>query len=362
MLGSVPPDVYTASDIAQAAGVPESRVMQLLARGEIRSIAAQLPIAGDPELNWYVSHDEAVRAVRALKSGHTVAVAGALGLGRELFSQGLRAQRATTVPLIVSTSLHAIAVATILFVASLGFAVADERTEPLKEPEPMRMVFLVQPGPGGGGGGGGLKMKTPPPKAERKGVEKISSPLPARKLPPPPEPIVKPPDPPKPLDAKPVMAPIPTKPADTKTTDGLMAKVPETAPSQGPGTGGGVGNGQGTGLGPGDGNGVGDGSGGGYGGGPFRPGSGVEPPRLLREVKANYTDEARRANVEGEVELEIVVRRDGSVGDVKILRGLRGGLNERAVDAVRQWRFAPGRMKGVPVDVVVEVGVEFRLR
>jgi TonB family protein len=107
---------------------------------------------------------------------------------------------------------------------------------------------------------------------------------------------------------------------------------------------------------------VGEGSGGGYGGGPFRPGSGVEPPRLLREVRADYTDEARRANIEGEVELEIVVRRDGTVGDVKIVRGLRGGLNERAVNAVRQWRFAPGRMKGVPVDVVVEVGVEFRLR
>ncbi len=88
-------------------------------------------------------------------------------------------------PLIVSTSLHVIAVASILFVASLGFAVADERTEPLKEPEPMRMVFLALPGPGGGGGGGGLKMKTPPPKAMRKGVEKISSPLPAKKLPPP---------------------------------------------------------------------------------------------------------------------------------------------------------------------------------
>ena len=69
-------------------------------------------------------------------------------------------------------------------------------------------------------------MKTPPPKAERKGVEKISSPLPARKLPPPPEPIAKPPDPPKPLDAKPVMAPIQVKPADTKTTDGVMAKAP----------------------------------------------------------------------------------------------------------------------------------------
>jgi periplasmic protein TonB len=360
--GSVPHDVYTARDIAQAAGVPETRVLQLVARGEIRSILAQLPIVADPDLARFVSHDEAVRAVRALKQGSTVAVAGALGLGRELFAGGMRAERATTVPLIVSTSLHVIAVASILFIASLGFAVADERTEPLKEPEPMRMVFLALPGPGGGGGGGGLKMKTPPPKAMRKGVEKINSPLPAKKLPPPPEPIAKPPDLPKPLDAKPVNAPMPTKPADVENKDGLMAKVPETAPSKGPGSAGGVGSGQGTGLGPGDGNGVGDGSGGGYGGGPFRPGSCVEPPRLLREVKANYTDDARRNNIEGEVELEIVVRRDGTVGDVKILRGLRGGLNDRAVEAVRQWRFAPGRMKGVPVDVVVEVGVEFRLR
>jgi protein TonB len=366
MLGSLPPDVYTARDIAAAAGVPEGRVLQLVARGEIRSIAAQLPIATGPELGAFVAHDEAVRAVRALKQGSTVGIAGALGLGRELFAQGVRAERATTLPLIVSTSLHGLAIATILFIASLGFAVADERTEPLKEPEPMRMVFLAIPGPGGGGGGGGLKMKTPPPRAERKGVQKISSPLPARKLPPPMRPQPKPPEPPPPLEAKqlpPVMAPIPTKPAETQDREGLLAKAPpQTPPSQGTGTGGGVGSGQGTGLGQGDGSGVGEGSGGGYGGGPFRPGSGVEPPRLLREVKADYTDEARRGNIEGEVELEIVVRRDGSVGDVKIVRGLRGGLNDRAVQAVRQWRFAPGRMKGVPVDVVVEVGVEFKLR
>lgn len=365
MLRTVPQDVFTARDIALAAGVSETRVLALLARGEIRSIAAQLPIAGGDELGTFVAHDEAVRAVRALKHGSAVGVAGALGLGRELFAQGVGAQRSTTMPLIVSTSLHGLAVATILFIASLGFAVADERTELLKEPEPLRMVFLVSPGPGGGGGGGGMKMKTPPPRAERKGPEKISSPLPARKLPPPMRPEPKPPEPPKPLEAKqlpPVMAPIPTKQAEAQDREGVLAKAPETVASQGSGTGGGAGAGQGTGLGPGDGSGVGDGSGGGYGGGPFRPGSGVEPPRLLREVKANYTDEARRANIAGEVELEIVVRRDGTVGDVKIIRGLRGGLNERAVQAVRQWRFAPGRMKGVPVDVVVEVGVEFKLR
>jgi protein TonB len=365
MLGSLASDVYTARDIAQAAGVSETRVLQLVARGEIRSIAAQLPIAADPDLAGFVAHDEAVRAVRALKQGSTVGVGGALGLGRELFAQGVRADRSTTVPLIVSTSLHGLAVASILFIASLGFAVADERTEPLKEPEPIRMVFLSIPGPGGGGGGGGMKMKTPPPRAERKGIEKISSPLPARKLPPPMRPEPKPPEPPKPIEAKqlpPVMAPIPTKQAEPEDREGVLAKAPETVPSQGPGSGGGVGSGQGTGLGKGDGTGVGEGSGGGYGGGPFRPGSGVEPPRLLREVKADYTDEARRGNIEGEVELEIVVRRDGTVGDVKVMRGLRGGLNDRAVQAVRQWRFAPGRMKGVPVDVVVEVGVEFRLR
>jgi TonB family protein len=82
----------------------------------------------------------------------------------------------------------------------------------------------------------------------------------------------------------------------------------------------------------------------------------------VREVRAAYTDEARRRGISGEVILEIVVRRDGSVGDIKILRGLGGGLNERAVDAVRQWRFTPSTLKGSPVDVLVEVSVEFKQR
>jgi TonB family protein len=79
-------------------------------------------------------------------------------------------------------------------------------------------------------------------------------------------------------------------------------------------------------------------------------------------VKPDYTEEARRRSLEGDVVLEIVVRRDGSVGDVKILQGLGGGLDARAVDAVRQWRFSPAQRQGVPVDVIVEVAVEFKLR
>jgi TonB family protein len=98
------------------------------------------------------------------------------------------------------------------------------------------------------------------------------------------------------------------------------------------------------------------------GGGPFRPGSGVTPPRILHEVKPDYTEEARRRGLSGEVLLEVIVQRDGRVGPIRVLQGIGGGLDQRAVDAVRQWRFAPGERLGTPVDVVVEVAVEFRLR
>src|SRR5438105_2442164 len=85
----------------------------------------------------------------------------------------------------------------------------------------------------------------------------------------------------------------------------------------------------------------GPGAGGGMGGGPYRPGSGITPPQILREVKADYTEDARRRSIEGEVVLEIVVRRDGSVGDVRLINGLPSGLNDRAIAAVKQWRFSP---------------------
>jgi protein TonB len=79
-------------------------------------------------------------------------------------------------------------------------------------------------------------------------------------------------------------------------------------------------------------------------------------------VKAEYTDEARRKNIRGDVVLEIVVRSDGTVGDVRLLQGLGGGLESRAIAAVKQWTFAPATRKGQPVDVLVEVAVEFTLR
>jgi TonB family protein len=205
----------------------------------------------------------------------------------------------------------------------------------------------------------------PPPKALRKGTSHQSSPVPEIEVAKPVEPVPQPPEPvrpPDPPEEPPVVAPIASKPADAADQPGVLEETPDNPGSRGPGAGGGVGTGSGTGIGEGDGPGVGPGSGGGTGGGPYRPGSGIEPPRLLREIRADYTEEARRRGVQGEVLLEIVVRRDGSVGDVRLMQGLGYGLDRQAIDAVRQWRFAPARRFGSPVDVLVEVAVEFRLR
>jgi protein TonB len=162
----------------------------------------------------------------------------------------------------------------------------------------------------------------------------------------------------------PIVAPVVAVAADPRDRAGVpwAKEAPQEIESHGPGAGGGTGTGQGTGLGEGEGAGIGSGSGGGTGGGPYRPGSGITAPAIIREVKPDYTEEGRRRNLEGDVVVEIVVRSDGTVGNVKLLQGLGAGLDQRAVDAVRQWRFSPARRLGVPVDVIVEVAMEFKLR
>jgi len=158
------------------------------------------------------------------------------------------------------------------------------------------------------------------------------------------------------------VAPVASVAADRNDRVGVPAESPGQSASYGPGTGGGMGSGSGQGLGEGSGGGIGPGTGGGTVGGPFRPGTGIATPQLLREVRANYTDDARRRAIEGDVVLEIVVKRDGSVGQVRVLNSLGGGLEQKAVDAVRQWKFSPATRYGTAVDVVVEVAVGFKLR
>jgi TonB family protein len=337
---------YSAREIASAAGVP------------VESILAETHAA-------LVPHDEAVRIGRlALKH-----VRDAPARSASLFSSVIRRadRRATAIPLAVSSTLHAGIAAVVMLVATFDLA-SRAASLPVEDrvPDSMRLVFLATPGPGGGGGGGGLLQRAPAAAAEREGRHAISSPLPVRADPRPVVPTQAPKEPePVPLRAErlpAVVAPIITAPADARTRGGVLEETTVDTDSRGAGRGGGAGTGNGSGLGSGDGTGVGPGSGGGTGGGPFRPGSGIQPPRLLREVKADYTEEARQRGISGEVVLEIVVQRDGSVGETRVLHGLAAGLDERAVQAVRQWRFGPALRQGVPVDVIVEVSVEFKLR
>src|SRR5439155_1179768 len=82
---------------------------------------------------------------------------------------------------------------------------------------------------------------------------------------------------------------------------------------------------------------------GGAGGGVYRPGNGVTQPQLLREVKPAYTSDAMRAKVQGSVWVETIVQKDGSVGDVQVIRSLDPtfGLDQEAIKAAKQWRFRP---------------------
>jgi TonB family protein len=94
---------------------------------------------------------------------------------------------------------------------------------------------------------------------------------------------------------------------------------------------------------------------------PVRPGQGVLPPRILKEVKATYPPEAMKARLEGIVRLECVVEADGTVGDVRVLEGLDASLDAAAIGALKEWRFAPGTRNGTPVPVLVEVEISFRI-
>src|SRR5207249_9879438 len=92
---------------------------------------------------------------------------------------------------------------------------------------PRRIVFLATPGPGGGGDGGGLRKKTPPPKALRKGIQHLDSPIPMRKEPKPIEPVASPEPPPPPPPVKPeplppVVAPVATVASNDKDRAGVI--------------------------------------------------------------------------------------------------------------------------------------------
>jgi len=137
--------------------------------------------------------------------------------------------------------------------------------------------------------------------------------------------------------------------------------MPGAPPSNGTGAGGGIGSGSGGGVGVGHGPGVGAGSGGGFGGGVYKVGGGISAPTAISAPDPDYTEEARRAKKQGTCELYLIVDSTGHPRDIKVMRGLGFGLDAKAVEAVKQWRFQPALKDGRPVDVQISVQVDFHL-
>jgi len=358
---SVLTDAFTVDEIARAAGVPRDSVQALLASSGAR------PLPG----TTYFSVEVAVRAGKEARRAIRALTAPAPSGEAAIFSlSGVDTvgERRRGMPTIASLLVHTVFVVTTLWVTS-----GPTETAPAATTAETRLVFLSRPGPGGGGGGGGLRNPLPAPQVEAQRARPLQRPVPSvspEKAPvsarraDPPRPAPKPTQTltaPDPLPSRMLIAPVATS-GSGRPREGVIEHGVTEEHSQGAGTAGGNGTGRGIGDGEGDGPGIGPGSGGGFGGGPYRAGSGIDPPRLLREIKARYTEDARRRGTTGAVVLEIVVNRDGTVGDVSVVRGLGAGLDQRAIDAVRQWTFAPARRRGEPVDVLVEVAVEFTLR
>ena len=201
---------------------------------------------------------------------------------------------------------------------------------------------------GGGGGGDRDKVQASKGTAPRFAEEQLT----------PPTVIVRDEDPKLPADPTLVGSPEVLLPESSQAGDPLSKIL---SLSNGTGSGGGIGSGQSGGVGSGRGPGLGEGSGGGIGAGVFHVGGGVSAPRVLYEPEPEFSEEARKAKHQGIVVLAVVIAPDGRPRDLRVINSLGMGLDEKAVEAVRKWRFEPAHKDGRPVAVQVQIEVAFRL-
>ena len=243
----------------------------------------------------------------------------------------------------------------------LPFVISRMGSQPVKAATKLEVVdispYLAQLPPAakkaGGGGGGGDRSPTPASKGAIPKFAWTQFTPPMAKLPNP--------------EPKLPMAPTLLGPPDIKLPQ-MAQNMPWGDPngvagpaSNGPGTGGGIGTGEGTGIGSGKGGGLGPGEGGGLGGGLFSVGGGVSAPTCIYCPDPPYSEEARKAKFSGTVVVQIIVDAAGTVRDARVVKPLGLGLDEKAIEAIRTWRFKPSQRNGAPVNVRMLVEVSFRL-
>jgi TonB family protein len=143
---------------------------------------------------------------------------------------------------------------------------------------------------------------------------------------------------------------------------GMKQSANVTLASAGGGNGAGMGTGSGGGMGPGGGNGYGPGYGGNAGGGLYQVGGRISLPVLIVQPEAEFSDEARRAKYQGLCLIGLIVDAQGNPQNVHVVRALGMGLDEKAMEAVRQYKFKPAMKDGkTPVPVELTIEVNFRL-
>lgn len=202
---------------------------------------------------------------------------------------------------------------------------------------------------GGGGGGDRSQLQASQGKLPRVAPRQFTPPT-----------VITNPEPKLPMEPTIIVQPDAKLPQVASNAYGIPTAMPGP-PSNGTGAGGGIGSGRGGGVGSGSGAGFGPGSGGGTGGGVYRIGGGVSEPIPIYRPEPEYSEEARKAKFQGAVMLQIVIDENGRTRDIRVIRPLGLGLDEKAIEAVQKWRFKPSTKDGRPVPVQANVEVNFRL-
>jgi protein TonB len=243
-----------------------------------------------------------------------------------------------------SVALHAAMIPLLLF----GFTNTEVRKTirhqiELIDPAPLRPISVTKRSTGGGGGGQRnplplTKGQLPKPALRQFVAPQITDHVPVLAMTPS---IIAPPD-----------AVLPQ--SELNNWGDPLAKLMNG--SGGPGAGPGMGSG-------GPGGGIGNGTAGSYGDGTgvYRAGGSVSAPSVVFQVEPEYSEEARKAKYSGMVVLSVIVDSEGYARDVRVVKSLGMGLDEKAAEAVRKWKFRAGRKDGKPVNVRAQIQVDFRL-
>ncbi len=255
-----------------------------------------------------------------------------------------------------STVIHVLALALIIAATYLGRKIVDvAKPKALVElimPDDMPVLPVSKTQSGGGGGGGDRdKLKASPGRLPKQSMQQFT----------PPAAVVRNLDPKLPIAPTIVVPPdIHLQQPNLPDLGDPLSHLP-SVPSNGTGYGGGIGSGSGGGVGSGEGPGYGPGHGGGTGGGAFKVGGGVSAPKAIYAPDPEYSEEARKVKHMGTVVLWLIVGPDGKPRDIRVARTLGLGLDEKAIEAVRTWRFDPAMKDGKPVAVQINVEVNFHL-